>query len=109
MVYVPCTILGGLPVIANVWYTRGDGYITDDDAGVDEVFWRKRDGSRGKEVSKAVYDRLEKYDKWWQAAVTEQANDWLGCNCPHRYANGDEEGEWSREYVLLNGRPKSSS
>lgn len=73
----PCTILGGLPVIAEVWFTRGDGWMTDDDAGVDALFWQKRDGSKGKEVSQKIYDRLEKSDPYWQCGVTEQVFDYL--------------------------------
>jgi hypothetical protein len=58
----PGTILGCLPVTAAVWFSRGDGYTTDDDAGVDQIFWRKRDGSKGKEIPQHVRDRAEAYD-----------------------------------------------
>lgn len=105
MVYVPVTILGGLPVIASVWFS-GPDYYGEYDAGCDNLYWQRADGSRGKEVSKKIYDRCEKYDSFWQSMVTEQANDWLGCNCPTRYSNGEEEGDWSEEYILLNGNPK---
>lgn len=60
----PATILGGLPVWAEVWYTRGDGWTTDDDCGVSHIFWLKRDGTKGKEVSQKIYDRLDKIDYW---------------------------------------------
>lgn len=73
----PVTVLGGLPLIADVWFTRGDGYSTDDDAGVDALYWRKRDGTAGKEISEAMYERINKQDEWWEAYVTEQASDWL--------------------------------
>jgi hypothetical protein len=67
-------------VIAEVWFTRGDGWTTDDDAGVDALYWQKRDGSKAKEVSQAVYDRLEKLDPYWEASVTEQVCDYLAYN-----------------------------
>ncbi len=66
----PCTILGGLPVIAEVWFTRGDGWTTDDDAGVDALYWIKRDGTKGKPVPQSIYDRLEKKDPYWEGDVT---------------------------------------
>lgn len=77
MVQAPVTILGGLPVIAEVWFSRGDGWMTDDDAGVDALFWCKRDGTPGKEVSQKIYDRLDKSDDYWQVGVTEQASEYL--------------------------------
>lgn len=73
----PATILGGLPVIAEVWFTRGDGWMTDDDAGVDALYWVKRDGTKGKEVPKSVYDRLEKSDPYWHCEVTDQVSEHL--------------------------------
>lgn len=74
----PVTILGGLPVLADVWFSSGGGWQSDGDAGVDALYWRKRDGTKGAEVSTKIYDRLDK-EPYWQADVTEQANDWLGC------------------------------
>jgi len=73
----PVTVMGGLPLIADVWFTRGDGYSTDDDGGVDALYWCKRDGTAGKEISEAMYERISKRDEWWEAHVTEQASDWL--------------------------------
>jgi hypothetical protein len=31
-------------------------------AEVDAIYWLKRDGTKGKEIPKSVYDRAEKYD-----------------------------------------------
>lgn len=110
MVLVHATVLGGLPVVAEVWFSRGDGWMTDDDAGVDALYWRKRDGSKGAELSQKIMDRIEAADSYWQCEVTEQANDWLGCNAPTRYSDGRVEGEYSEAYQLLNGpreQPKS--
>lgn len=86
MPLAPVTILGGLPVIAEVWFSRGDGWMTDDDAGVDALYWQRRDGTKGKELPQSVMDRLDKSDDYWQATVTEQASDWL--------AYADEEERW---------------
>jgi hypothetical protein len=55
------TILGGLPVIMDVdcgydhW--AGEGY-----SEVNAIYWRKRDGTAGKEIPESVYDRANKYD-----------------------------------------------
>lgn len=81
MPLAPVTILGGLPVVAAVWFTRGDGWTTDDDAGVDELYWHTKhswsDPSKhGKEVPQSIYDRLDKID-YWQSDVVDQASDWL--------------------------------
>jgi hypothetical protein len=73
----PATVLGGLPVIAEVWWTRGDGWTTDDDAGVDEVFWRKRDGSKGAPFSEKMMDKLDAKDPYWESNVIEQVSDHL--------------------------------
>jgi hypothetical protein len=73
------TILGGLPVMAEVWFTRGDGYYTDDgyNAGVDGLYWLTRAGKRGKALPQSIMDRLEKKDPYWQASVTEQVSEAL--------------------------------
>jgi hypothetical protein len=72
----PCTVLGGLPLIAEVWFTRGDGWTIDDDAGVDALYWQKRDGTKGKEVSQKIYDRLDEIN-YWECEVIEQVSDHL--------------------------------
>lgn len=109
MVLVHATILGGLPVVADVWFS-GPDYFGEYDSGVDGLYWQKSDGSKGKELSDAIMQRLEKYDTYWQASVTEQANDWLSIHCPVRIRQPDgtysDEGEWSPDYILLNGKPK---
>src|ERR1051325_2902568 len=111
MVLVPVTILGGLPVIANCWFS-GPDYFGEYDAGVDEIYWQKSDGTPGKEISEKVRDRLDK-EAYWQGYVTEQASDWLGCNCPTRYRDHTVpggyrlEGEWSDDYIRLNGDPRT--
>lgn len=73
----PCTVLGGLPLIADVWSDRD--YWGEYDCGVDGLYWQKRDGSRGKEIPQKLLDRIEKYDPYWEALVTEQVFDYLSC------------------------------
>lgn len=73
----PATILGGLPVWAEVWFSRGDGWMTDDDAGVDSLHWLKRDGTKGAEVSQKVYDRVEAKDPYWECDVTQAVSEHL--------------------------------
>lgn len=77
MVESAVTILGGLPVIAEVTFTRGDGWEIDDDAIVDCLYWIKSSGSRGKPVPESIYTRLEKADPYWQASVIEQVSEVL--------------------------------
>lgn len=82
----PATVLGGLPVIADVWFTHGDGWMTDDDAGVSTLYWQKRDGTKGKEVPQSIYDRCEKHDAYWQVSVVEAVIDHLAYE------------QWAREH-----------
>ena len=65
----PGTILGGLPVIADVsWGTDywGEGY-----ADIDAIYWRKRDGSKGKPIPQHILDRAEKYDSYFCSLVEQ--------------------------------------
>lgn len=71
----PAQILGGLPVFARCWFTRGDGWTTDDDCGAESLHWLKRDGTAGKELSQTILDRLEKKHQYWEADVCEQVVD----------------------------------
>lgn len=70
----PASILGGLPVIADVTFSRGDGWVTDDTADVDCLYWMKRDGSKGKPIPEHMYDRLPDY---WECDVIEAVTDHL--------------------------------
>lgn len=108
MVFVPVTVLGGLPAIAEVWFS-GPDYFGEYDAGVDGLYWQRSDGSKGALFSERMMDRVEK-DSYWDAYVTEQANDWLSAHTPivRRFADGrvEQDGEWSEDYIRLNGDPK---
>lgn len=68
-------MLGGLPLWAECSFSRGDGW-GDDDCSVDALYWLKRDGTKGKEVSQKIIDRLDK-DPCWESdvclLVSEQA------------------------------------
>jgi len=72
----PCTVLGGLSLWAECW-ASGPDYYGEYDAGVDTLYWVKRDGTKGKEISQKMYDKIEKWDEYWQALVTEQVSDYL--------------------------------
>lgn len=59
------TILGGLPVIADVAFGKDpDGpwgwgeYWSE----VTALYWMKKDGSKGKPIPQHLFDRAEKYD-----------------------------------------------
>lgn len=71
----PANILGGLPVFARCWFSRGDGWTTDDDCGVTSLHWLKRDGTAGKELSQTIINRLDKKHPYWEAGVCEQVVD----------------------------------
>lgn len=102
MKFIPVTVRGGLPVIADVWFS-GPDYYGEYDSGVNALYWQKRDGTRGNELSKALMEKIKSQD-YWEAYVTEQANDWLGENVPTRYEDGTIIGEYSEEYLKLNPR-----
>ena len=71
----PGTILGGLPIIAEVSWGY-DGFFCEDWSSVETIYWRKRDGSAGKPVSQALLDRAERYDPYFATLIeqlTEQA------------------------------------
>ncbi len=95
MVFVPATVLGGLPVVAEVWFS-GPDYNGEYDAGVDGLYWQRHDGTRGAPISQKVMDRVEKKDAYWDGHVVEQANDWLG------YNTRDEDDCLTKEYLALN-------
>lgn len=69
----PATILGGLPVIAEVWFS-GPDYQGEYNAGVDGLYWQRRDGTAGSQLSEKVMSRLPDY---WQGDVIEQVSDYL--------------------------------
>lgn len=55
-------MLGGLPLWAECSFTRD--YWGEDDCSVDSLCWLKRDGTKGKEVSQKIIDRLDKTIGW---------------------------------------------
>ncbi|MCK9361767.1 hypothetical protein M0Q28_06125 [Patescibacteria group bacterium] len=62
-------ILGGLPVIAEVsWGTDywGEGY-----AEIEQIYWMKRDGTKGKPISQKIFDRAEIYDSYFSCLVEQ--------------------------------------
>lgn len=80
----PCTVMGGLPLIADVSFTRD--FYGDVDADVDQLYWMKRDGSKGAPVSEAFMEKLNKRHEWWEADVTEQVSEHLA------YEQAEREG-----------------
>lgn len=72
------TVFGGLPVWAEIIYEKGDGWMSDDDAYVDQIYWLKRNGQKGKAFSKKLWDRLENQkNAYWQSDVIEQVFDYI--------------------------------
>lgn len=63
----PVTVLGGLRLWAECSFTRdswGESY-----SGVNGLYWLKRDGTKGKEVSQKFLDSLSKRQRWWEDDV----------------------------------------
>lgn len=85
----PGTILGGLPVIAEVEFGKdadtpnGPGEYW---AEVQAIYWRKRDGSKGKEIPEHIRDRAAKHDYAF-CYLIEQIEDQL---VQERYEPGGE-------------------
>jgi|LakMenEpi03Aug12_release.lakeMendotaPanAssembly.Ray.scaffolds.fasta_scaffold559643_2 hypothetical protein len=72
------TVFGGLRVWAQIYYEKGDGWMTDDDAHVEEIYWLKRNGQKGKPFSKKLWERLDRdKNNYWQADVIEQVFDYV--------------------------------
>lgn len=72
----PGTILGGLPIIADVsWGTDywGEGY-----AEIEAIYWVKRDGTAGKPIPQHLWDRAEKYDAYF-CSLVEQLSEYAAC------------------------------
>lgn len=84
----PATILGGLPVIAYVSFGIDDGPNGRDYwASVEHIYWRKKDGTKGKEIPQHLRDRAEKYDPYF-ATIVEQINDYLAYQAdPEKFDN----------------------
>lgn len=79
MAEAPATILGGLPVIAEVSFGKDSDTPSgpgDYWAEVENIYWMKRDGSKGREIPKHLWDRAEKYDRYF-GSLTEQVSDHL--------------------------------
>jgi hypothetical protein len=74
----PCTVKGGMPL----WAVCTGG-IDDGPCGreywseVVSLHWLTSKGGKGKEITQAMMDSIEKYDQYWQAEVTEQVTDYL--------------------------------
>jgi hypothetical protein len=76
--------------------TPGDGWDFEDDVEVESLHWIKVKGgeeSKGTEVSKKVYDRVEKYSQYWQAYVSEQVFDYVACEQYEDEAKAKAEAE----------------
>lgn len=68
--------MGGLPVIAEVWFS-GPDYHGEYDAGVDALYWVTHKGKKGKQLSEKVMAKIEKRDPYWQSHVVEQVSEQL--------------------------------
>ena len=97
MVFVPVSVKGGLPMIADVWFS-GPDYFGEYNAGCDELYWQKKDGSKGKPISNKLMLDIEKKDPDYESYIIEQANDWLAYNAR------DEQYKLTEEFLILNPR-----
>lgn len=69
----PGTILGGLPIIAEVSWGY-DSFNMEHWAEIEAIYWQKRDGSVGKEIPVSVRDRAARYDSYF-CNLIEQLNE----------------------------------
>lgn len=69
------TILGGLPVIADVSFGH-DGFTGEYYSEVSQLYWVKKDGSPGKALPQHIKDKAEKYDPSF-ASLTENVSEML--------------------------------
>jgi hypothetical protein len=95
----PATILGGLPIIAEVSF--GQDYWGEHWAEVDHLYWRKRDGTAGKEIPQHLYDKAEAYD-YGHSSVIEQVNDYLA------YEQSQQEDQTPVDFIDLQHEPKET-
>lgn len=71
--------------------------MTDDDAGVDCLYWQKHDGTKGKPLPQKVMDKIEKED-YWECNVIDQVTDHL---CYQQYLREQTEKRRSRLSVQV--------
>jgi hypothetical protein len=95
----PCTVNGGLPMWAKC---RGgyDSFFGEHWADVDSLHWMTRKGKCGKEVSQAVYERLNKRDPYWESDVLDQVSETAAAA---RAAAEEDAADAKREERLLGG------
>lgn len=74
MVQAPATILGGLPVIAEVvfGYDSGSAYSPAEYySEVEGIFWMKRNGKPGKPIPDHLWERAEKDDPYFAGLIDQ--------------------------------------
>lgn len=69
------TIFGGLPVIASVTFSY-DSYTMESDAEVEELFWQKKNGKKGKPLPQHLFDRA--IDKEESGIITQVEENFCG-------------------------------
>lgn len=67
------TILGGLPVVADVVFGY-DSWNMEHWAEVETIYWQKRDGTAGKALPQHIVDKARKYDTGFSCLI-EQVSD----------------------------------
>ena len=75
----PSTILGGLPVIVDIHF--GKDADTPNGAGeywseVEAIYWRRKDGTKGKPIPQHLFDKAEVYDPYF-CTIAERVSDEL--------------------------------
>jgi hypothetical protein len=93
----PAQILGGLPIIAEVSFGRD--YFGEYWEEVDHLYWRKRDGTAGKEIPQHIRDKAEACD-YGLCNVIEQVNDYLA------YEQAQQEDQTPVQFFETSARAK---
>jgi hypothetical protein len=73
----PIEVFGCLPAIVHI--EAGRDWDGEDWVSIEHIWWRKRDGSKGKEFSKQLFDRAIEEDQY---NIEESAWDWWHENHP---------------------------
>lgn len=75
----PAHILGGLPVWAecSVHVSPAGPWGPEEyDMEVDQLFWLRKNGKKGKEIPAHIVSRAENKDPYWHVYVTEMVSDY---------------------------------
>lgn len=87
----PASILGGLPVWAECSVhvsPAGPWGPAEYDMELDDLFWQKKDGSKGGRIPDHIWESASQKDPYWQAYVTEAVSDYVAYGSENPFEDG---------------------